>query len=201
MAQHQTPTYDNWTAFITLDWDWHWEHSAPAQCPACTEAKEAPLEERRLKLSMHYYVKTRACIDNPAHHALHEFDRTTRDLYAPRPKCVTLKYVGWKTLRLPFYAKSIALYYFRAIYMSSNWNYGLETTRLGQKWSGPLLPIPLTPNFCKDITFCNVGNSWKIHSGTVRGTSSKGVTDKRMDRQTDRVWTQLKILFSLIQNW
>ena len=36
MAQHQTPTYDNWTAFITLDKDWHWEHSAPAQCPACT---------------------------------------------------------------------------------------------------------------------------------------------------------------------
>ena len=50
-----------------------------------TEANEAPLEERRLKLSMHYYVKTRACIDNPAHYALHEFDRTTRDLYAPRP--------------------------------------------------------------------------------------------------------------------
>ena len=50
-----------------------------------TEANEAPLEERRLKLSMHYYVKTRACIDNPAHHALHKFDRTTRDLYAPRP--------------------------------------------------------------------------------------------------------------------
>ena len=47
-----------------------------------TEGNEAPLEERRLKLSMHYYVKTRACIDNPAHHALHEFDRTTRDLYA-----------------------------------------------------------------------------------------------------------------------
>ena len=43
-----------------------------------TEANEAPLEERLLKLSMHYYVKTRACIDNPAHHALHEFDRTTR---------------------------------------------------------------------------------------------------------------------------
>ena len=37
MAQHQTPTYDNWTAFITLDWDWHWEHSAPAQCPACSQ--------------------------------------------------------------------------------------------------------------------------------------------------------------------
>ena len=50
-----------------------------------TEDNEAPLEERRLKLSMHYYVKTRACIDNPAHHALHEFDRTTRDLYVPRP--------------------------------------------------------------------------------------------------------------------
>ena len=50
-----------------------------------TEANEAPLEERRLKLSMHYYVKTRACIDNPAHHALHEFDQTTGDVYAPRP--------------------------------------------------------------------------------------------------------------------
>ena len=50
-----------------------------------TEANEAPLEERRLKLSMHYYVKTLACIDNPAHHALHKFDRTTWDLYAPRP--------------------------------------------------------------------------------------------------------------------
>ena len=44
-----------------------------------------PLEERRLELSMHYYVKTRACIESPAHHALHEFDQTTRDLYAPRP--------------------------------------------------------------------------------------------------------------------
>ena len=50
-----------------------------------TEANKAPFEERRLKLSMLYYVKTRACIDSPAHHALHEFDRTTRDLYAPRP--------------------------------------------------------------------------------------------------------------------
>ena len=43
-----------------------------------TEANEAPLEERRLKLSMLYYVKTRACIANPTHHALHEFDQTTR---------------------------------------------------------------------------------------------------------------------------
>ena len=41
-----------------------------------TDANEAPLEEGRLKLSMHYYVKTRA---------LHEFDRTTGDVYAPRP--------------------------------------------------------------------------------------------------------------------
>ena len=50
-----------------------------------TEANEAPLEERRLKLSMHYYLKTCACIDNPAHHALHEFDGTTRELYVPKP--------------------------------------------------------------------------------------------------------------------
>ena len=50
-----------------------------------TEANEAPLEERRLKLSMNYYLKTRACTNNSAHHALHEFDPTTRDLYLPRP--------------------------------------------------------------------------------------------------------------------
>ena len=50
-----------------------------------TETNEAPLEER-LKLSMHYYLKTRACINNPARFALHEFDQTTRDLYVPRPK-------------------------------------------------------------------------------------------------------------------
>ena len=50
-----------------------------------TEANEALLEERRLKLPMHYYVRTRACIENLAHHARHKFDRTTRDLYAPRP--------------------------------------------------------------------------------------------------------------------
>ena len=46
-----------------------------------TEANEAPLEEHRLKLSMNYHLKTRACTDNPAHHTLHEFDPTTRDLY------------------------------------------------------------------------------------------------------------------------
>ena len=50
-----------------------------------TETNEAPLEERRLKLSMNYYIKTRDCIENPAHHSLHEFDRTTRDRYAPKP--------------------------------------------------------------------------------------------------------------------
>ena len=44
------------------------------------ETNEAPLEERRLKLSMNYYLKTRACIENPARHALHEFDQTTRVL-------------------------------------------------------------------------------------------------------------------------
>ena len=50
-----------------------------------TKANETPLEERRLKLSMHYYLKTRACTDNPAHYALHEFDPTTRDLYLSKP--------------------------------------------------------------------------------------------------------------------
>ena len=50
-----------------------------------TEANEAPLEERRLKLTMHYYLKTRAFIDNPAHHALHEFDGIWRELYVPKP--------------------------------------------------------------------------------------------------------------------
>ena len=50
-----------------------------------TEANEAPLEERRFKLFMHYYLKTCACIDNPANHAPHEFDWTTWDLYVPRP--------------------------------------------------------------------------------------------------------------------
>ena len=56
-------------------------------CPVSSlyvENNEAPLEERRLKLSMNYYLKTRACIENPAHHALHEYDQTTRDLYAPQ---------------------------------------------------------------------------------------------------------------------
>ena len=34
---------------------------------------------------MHCYLKTRACINNPAHYALHEFDQTARFLYVPRP--------------------------------------------------------------------------------------------------------------------
>ena len=50
-----------------------------------TEANVAPLEERLLKLSMNDYLKTRPCTDNPAHHALHEFDPTTRDLYISKP--------------------------------------------------------------------------------------------------------------------
>ena len=37
MAQHRIPIYDNWTAFTTLDWYWHWERSVPAQSPACTQ--------------------------------------------------------------------------------------------------------------------------------------------------------------------
>ena len=51
----------------------------------CTEANETPLEERRLKLSMHHYLKTRACTDDPAHHALHEFDPTTGELNLSKP--------------------------------------------------------------------------------------------------------------------
>ena len=49
-----------------------------------TKVNEAPLEERWLKLSMHYYLKSRTCIDNPAHHVLHEFDQITWDLYTHR---------------------------------------------------------------------------------------------------------------------
>ena len=32
--------------------------------------------------TMYYHLKTRACIHNLAHHALDEFDRSIRDLYA-----------------------------------------------------------------------------------------------------------------------
>ena len=51
-----------------------------------TEANGAPLQERRLKLSMHYYLKARACINNPAHHALYEFDRTTKRFICSQAK-------------------------------------------------------------------------------------------------------------------
>ena len=57
-----------------------------------TVANEAPLVEHRLKLSMHNILKTRSCFNNAARHAPSESDRTTRDLYAPRPNgrgCVT----------------------------------------------------------------------------------------------------------------
>ena len=50
-----------------------------------TEANGTPLENCLLKLSMHYYLETRACVDNPAYRALHEFDQTTRDLHTPWP--------------------------------------------------------------------------------------------------------------------
>ena len=70
-----------------------------------TEANEAPLEERRLKLAMHYYLKTRACIDNPAHHALHEFDGTTRNLYVPSHGCHGL-YRDQSQIGLPLIAHS-----------------------------------------------------------------------------------------------
>ena len=36
MAQHRIPIYDNWAAFTTLDWDWYWKHSVPAQSLAST---------------------------------------------------------------------------------------------------------------------------------------------------------------------
>ena len=69
-----------------LDWDWHFGAFCTSPVFSMyTEANETPLEARRLKLSMHYYLKTRACTDNPAHHALHEFDPTTRDLYLSKP--------------------------------------------------------------------------------------------------------------------
>ena len=37
-----------------------------------TEANEAPLEKRQLKLSAQCYLKTYACTDNQAHHTQHE---------------------------------------------------------------------------------------------------------------------------------
>ena len=74
---------DKWTTSITLDCDRHYELSAPAVSSLSIEAKQAPLQEIRLNLLMHYYLETGASIDNLAHHALHKYD--TRDLYAPKP--------------------------------------------------------------------------------------------------------------------
>ena len=59
-----------------------------------TEANETPLEWCWLKLSMHYYLKTCACSDNPAH-ALHEFAWTIRDLYAHHVMKFTLMAPKW----------------------------------------------------------------------------------------------------------
>ena len=89
MSHPQTAVYISWVYAISIGTPFT---STSPVSSLYTEDNEAPLEERRLKLSMHYYVETRACIDNPAHHALHKFDRTTRDLYAPRPNgrgCMT----------------------------------------------------------------------------------------------------------------
>ena len=49
------------------------------------EANEPPLEERRLKLSMHYFLKICAMPDNPAYLAMNKFDRSTKQLYKVRP--------------------------------------------------------------------------------------------------------------------
>ena len=51
------------------------------------EANEPPLEERRLKLSMHYFFKICAMPDNPAYLAMNKFDRSTKQLYKVRPNC------------------------------------------------------------------------------------------------------------------
>ena len=49
------------------------------------EANEPPLEERRLKLSMNYFLKICAMPDNPAYLAMNKFDRSTKQLYKVRP--------------------------------------------------------------------------------------------------------------------
>ena len=85
MTQHPIPIYNNLAASTTLGLDWHSGILHQPSLSMYTEADEAPLEERRLKLSMNYYLKTRVCTDNPAYHTLHKFDPITRDLYHPRP--------------------------------------------------------------------------------------------------------------------
>lgn len=49
-----------------------------------TEANETPLEERRLKLSMNYYIKIHANPDNPAYYSMINFDNI-RDIYISKP--------------------------------------------------------------------------------------------------------------------
>ena len=48
-----------------------------------TQTNESSLEERRIKLFMHYYLKHRACIDNPTNQVMRELDQTSRGQYAP----------------------------------------------------------------------------------------------------------------------
>ena len=86
MAQHQTPNYDNWTAIITLDWDWHWEHSAPAQCAAYTR-RPTKLLWRNVDLSCPCITTWKLVPALTIQHIMPCMNstRTTRDLYAPRP--------------------------------------------------------------------------------------------------------------------
>ena len=53
---------------------------------SCGVITQSNITRYFIQLPMHYYLKTRAWTDNPAHHALHEFDPTTRDLYLSKPK-------------------------------------------------------------------------------------------------------------------
>ena len=67
-----------------MSWTHHKNHLS--QSRAETYCRTAALFEiTDHKLSMHYYLKTRACTDNPAHYTLHEFDPTTRYLYLFKP--------------------------------------------------------------------------------------------------------------------
>ena len=47
----------------------------------CITVNEAALGKRWMKLTVHYYSKPRADIDNPAPNALYEFDPLTKDVY------------------------------------------------------------------------------------------------------------------------
>ena len=47
-----------------------------------TETNKTSLEERQVKLSWHYNTKIGASIENPLHYTMHEFDQTTKVLYA-----------------------------------------------------------------------------------------------------------------------